>query len=279
MVSKSFKKYLLEMPVANMHHLGDWEKNHSFRDRDRKILKHPKHAEIVKKKFENSNADFNLFFVNSAKANKHTEVGEVDIQFVKNELGDDVYQAVEKSRTSDEDAINIIFTNNKGAQRVSMTPWIIAHRLGHALARERGSRDAYVYKQASDFLIQAMGEILEYYGKQDFPDNERRIFTDRKSQLAMKAFFTKICTFKSARENKIRDWFEVLNELIAQYITTGKIKFNEPPRAFGSRYSGYYYARKEELEDLDQRVDMLSRDMEMMIDDILSSSAGKIFVM
>lgn len=164
MTKLSYKQFLIETPIGDYKLFGNWDKNSSFRhSRDRMLIQHPKSIERMKKKFSNSNTDFNLFFVNSPKANRLTEVGEVDLKFV--------------------------------------------------------------------------------------------------------------------RDKNIRNWFEILNELIAQYLTTGKIKFNKPPKSFGGRAIGNFHIYDDKYQDLIQHVDMLSRDMEYMIDDVLSSSLGKIFIM
>lgn len=157
-----------------------------------------------------------------------------------------------------------------------MTAWVMAHRLGHALARESGIRSSFNrYRQASNFLISNFSNIMELYNKFGLSDNERSISANRLDQLTMLHFFQRVCTFKSARDNNIRDWFEVLNELIAQYLTTGKIKFNNAPQCFGTRIK--YCTTK--IVEVNQALDTLSRDMQFMIDNILSSVQNSILVM
>ena len=293
--TKSFKEYLSETPIGDYKTFGDWSKNSSFRDkRDRALIQHPTSIARMKKKFDNSNVNFNLFFVNSKEANRHTEVGVVDIEVVRRELGDEVADAVENAKDRD-DSINMIFTNNKGSERKPFTAWMAAHRMGHAFARKQGMTSQYSsYKNASNHLISNISSIMQDYGIQDFPDNEDKILRGtsgysynrndvnkvRHNQRAMIHFFHKVATFKSARDENLRDWFEVLNELIAQYLTTGRIKFNPAPQTFGKRGFGkgqIYHLR--DKESADSQIDTLSRDMELMIDDILSSLLGSILIM
>jgi hypothetical protein len=183
-----------------------------------------------------------------------------------------------------DDAITVIFTNNKGDERAPMTPWIMAHRLAHALRRKGGSANMQgIYMDAERHLISQVKEVMSYYGKKSFVPDKDLETNQRRDQLAMIYLFNHIATFKSARDKKIRDWFEVLNELIAQYIISGgNITFNPPPRCFagGSRASRQNFcAKSEEMDDLTAHVEMLGRDMNYMIDQIFSSAIGNIYVM
>lgn len=277
----SFKKFLQEAPLHDYQTFGNWDKNSSFRDpRDRKIIQHPKAIERVRKKFGNTNYDFDFYFVNSPKANKHTEVGFVNLDWVQKNLDADVYNAVAKDS---DDHIKVIFTNNKGSERVPMTAWMMAHRIGHALARKDGMRGNQQYQYASDHLIQQFNGIMEAYGEQSTRQGERGLYGNRTSQRLMIHFFQEVCTFKSAREHNLRDWFEVLNELIAQYLTTGKIKFKPAPRCFGGGSGANKIRRciknQEDLEDVNDNLEMMGRDMGTLIDDILSSVVNGILVM
>lgn len=279
----TFKEFLMETPIDDYKTFGDFSKGSSFRDkRDRFLIQNPRTIENVKKKFANTDHVFNFYFVNSAKANNHTEVGVVTADWVREKLGEDIYKEV--AAKYDQDSINVIFTNNKGSERKNLTGWMMAHRLGHAMARKGEMRDrGGQYEQASDCLISNLSNIMSYYGQNNFPDNDRSYHNglgsrdNRKYQLTMIHFFQKVCTFRSARENSLRDWFEVLNELIAQYLKTGKIKFNKAPQSFGGKDK--YYTKPENLTEIDEMLETLSRDMTYVIDGILSSVTNRILVM
>lgn len=290
--TKSFKEYLSETPIGDYKTFGDFSKRQSFHNkRDRMLIQHPTSIARMKKKFDNSHVDFNLFFVNTKEAKNHTELGQVTLDYVRKNLGDEVADAVDNA-TDKEDSINVIFTNNSGDERKPFTAWMAAHRLGHAFDRKNGSSEKYSqYKSASNHLISNISSIMQDYGVKDFPNNDDKMsYTQsydrnnsdklRHNQRAMIHFFHKVATFKSARDENLRDWFEVLNELIAQYLTTGRIKFNPAPQTFGKQGFGkgqIYHLR--DKESADQQIDTLSRDMELMIDDILSSLMGSILIM
>lgn len=283
-----YNQRLVEAPIGDYKTIGDWSKNSSFRDkRDRMLIQHPKAIEMTRKKFGNTEYLFNFYFVNSPAANKVTEEGMVTMDFIKQNLGDEVHDAVAKNM--DNDSINIVFTNNKGSERKSMSAWIMAHRIGHVLARSNSNTDAYGYKEAHNHLLSQVATCMQFYGMEEFPERERDMFGSgygrtggrdpRRNQLAMLAFFHQVGGFRSAREGNIRDWFEVMNELIAQHLTTGKIKFRPAPATFGQRGpKGFNYSTdaKDEVDDI---LDMLARDMTYYIDNMLGSVVNRVFVM
>lgn len=213
--------------------LGNFDKNSSFRERDRRLVSHPLTKEKLGQKLGHLPFTVNTFFVNSPKARKHTEVGMVDLDWVKRELGDEVFTEVQP-HAGQKDTINIIYTNNKGAEGIVLTPWMMMHRMAHSLARYKfhmpgAGRQFKDYSDAVRNLIYSTHEILSMYGYEDFPESEDRLQRSRKDQLIMISLFSQIATFRSARTKNIRDYFEILNELFAQYMTTGDIKFNPAP--------------------------------------------------
>lgn len=274
---------LLEMPIDRYETIGDFSKNSSFKDkRDRMLITHPKSIERIKKKFDASDITFDFIFVNNANARKYTEIGKVDPDWVKNKLGEDVYNAIDFNK--DKDKITIIFTNNNGSQRMPMTAWILAHRIGHA-ARIDNFRLNVIYEGLHNSIIENVGYILEeWYNVSNFPKSSKHMYgvmtrnNIRPNQLTYRDFFYAIGTFKSAREKKLRDWFEVCNELIAQYLTTGKITFNKAPLYFGVR-GRKYYTNKDDLDDINDYLDSVARTIDYYIDMLFGSLYGSILVM
>jgi hypothetical protein len=276
------------MAVRDYKPIGDFSKRQSFHSkRDRMIINHPRAIELIKKKFGATDFEFDFYFVNTKEAKDHSEIGEVKPQWVRDNLGDDVYNEVMKN--TDDDSIKVIFTNNSADKHRPMTAWIMAHRIGHALARG-GSSASYHYKETSNHIISNLSSILEFYGIQNFPSSDNGMSgfrTDsestRKNQLTMLNFFYHIATFKSARDKNIRDWFEILNELIAQYLTTGKIKFNPPPAEFKVQTKNgratYTFKQGENMGELKQMIEGLARDIEYMIEGVLHTTHNSIFVM
>ena len=284
---RTFKQFLAEMPVTDYKTFGNFDKAHSFRHaNDRAMVTAEKAVRNIHKRLGKTDINLNLYFVNAPGAGKHSEVGEVSMGYVEKNLPKEVAQHLDANEESIRDSINIIYTNNSGAERVPLTPWMLMHRFMHAVRRKGGMNSSHgAYVEAERHLQSQVKTIMSYYGRQNF-DVERRWTGDyegaRKDQLAFKYLFQHIATFKSARDHKIRDYFEVLNELGSQYVVTNKILFNDPPRcieggSFGSKQN--FCASSEDMEELTEHVHMLARDMEFYIRDILNSAVGNIYVM
>ena len=274
----SFKQYLIqEAPIDDFKLIGDFSKAKSFRDkRDRTLLTNPRSVERIKKKFSNSDILFDFYFVNTTQARNFAEVGKVDLEWVTKNLGEDVSSQI--SDTKAKDSIAVIFTNNSGSERLPMTPWIIGHRIGHAAARTKGGRDNYYYLQVSNDIISAMKELGQFYSFNVGSTSERNIWMNRKDQLFIKNMFQAIGTFRSAREKILRDWFEGLNELIAQYLTTGKIAFNKAPSSLRVGRSTYYLKQNMQ-DDANELIEMLARDLTYSIESMFGTMIGGIYVM
>lgn len=294
MLRTTLKNFLNEAPIMDYKTIGDFSKGSSFTDkRDRTLVTNPRSVERTKKKFGATDIEFNFYFVNSKEGRKYTEVGIVDTDWVRQNLGQEVYSELSKGMDEFPDAINVIFTNNSGAQKIPLTPWIMAHRIGHALnASGRGgnrNNAAHYYGEAHNQLLQGLSDLASYYGKET-PRSASQMTLGgvdrakrRSDQLFMRAMFHHLGTFRSAREGIIRDWFEVINELIAQYLTTGKIKFNPPPKnlKYGSAANRNYsrFKSDQDYEEAVEHVEMMARDMEYVLRDLFSTVMGDVFVM
>ena len=271
-----------EMPLGKFDTVGDFDKGSSFRDKkDRKMISNPRFKDVVAKKFKNTYYTINMFFVNSKEANGHTEGGAVEIEWVRENLGDEVAGKVEPTY-QDEGEVNIIFTNNKGAQRVNMTPWIIAHRMGHAFSRrnKRGLDHQFRSYQSVVEEISRQFEMIfqEVYGIKSFKSDKDTGPKDRRDQLLMKHLAHNIATFKSARDKNMRDYFELYNELFAQYVITGKVTLKNLPTSFKAGTYAVSVQDKEAYAEL-KELGSLERTLDYYFDEMLSEAESYILVM
>ena len=137
---KNEDKYLLEelyteMALSNLQKIGKWEDKKSRHGYDKAsigILSSPEGLKKLENTFNKIGGwDFNLYFVKLPNAWKQSEMGLVDInnlpQLIKVEAGKDFPMPTDNE-------ITIIFTNNAAAEKVPLTPWTIAHRIGHSFA-------------------------------------------------------------------------------------------------------------------------------------------------
>lgn len=272
-----FKNFVLqEMPITGFNLKGQWGPNakrkYGYDNRDIGILENPKAVAKIYRSWSNSKQNFDLWFLRTSKAKNHIEIGEVDEDWLVNNLD-------EKEIKAKENTITIIFTNNKGAEKIPMTAWTIAHRIGHAIRRE-SSFENHIRKD----LDRDFEDILKYvYGI----EKKDRYF-DRNFEKCRKSLFSSVGKMKSAREGKLRNSDEFVHELVAQYIITAKIEFNDLPdlliidkrKAWGrpnysTRKVQDYIAYKE----YNQIIRANASKYEYNLDTIFESLEDRIFVM
>jgi hypothetical protein len=283
------EQYLSEAPLADYVPIGDFNKPGPFRGVDKKLVQHPTNQLKTATFFENTNYDFRLFFSNISGTGKYAERGVVPKDQIKQIFGEYADQILQNS----ENTITIVFVGNSGAEKVMLTPWIMAHRFGHAIqATSRYSMNGWsLWKEAEKHFFNAVnGMLSEYYGKSSKTQYGRRQDdSSMKNDLTPEynALFNAIGTQRSSRSNKIKRPYEFLYELFAQYLGTGKITLNELPVSLGygrkawGNPTNFLNLKSEYRNDEDAKyaTDILSRDLELLFDDVLSASVGNIFVM
>jgi hypothetical protein len=269
---------LEEMPIQQFKTVGDWSKRSSFRhDVDRRLLTTPKAVEKIHRQWEKTPYDFDLFLVNSPKVNKldFREQGEVDLDFIR----DEVKLTPEEFPDPNPNAITIIFTGNFGDERNMASGWILAHRVGHAFARGNGSTQR-MWEVYTNRLERIFVDILrDVYGIQVRINTRPFIKAD-----VLKLAAQQIGTMKSARDNNLRTWYEFAYELFAQYLLTGKIKLKalEPVLVTKIKNWGHKDTRVSDegfREDYNSNLRYFEEELENLIDNVLGTAIGSIFLM
>lgn len=291
----TFKDFIGEAPLGAYQTIGDFSKPHAFQGKtDPTLVASPKAIENVRKKFGKTPYTINMFFDNKPGARQYAETGKVDLAWVREKLGEDVAKAVEPFVGQDEN-INIVYVGNAAAQKAPMTPWIMAHRMAHALARfdfngGRSGRQFNTYglivREINFFLEDILQNVYHMRNFQNVESrgssyDEQRSQMIRQSQLRMIHLFQELCTFKSARDKNIRDYFEIYNELFAQYVIEGKVRFNKLPRVIGSSGWGRnpLYANPDDLEQYQDTVDTLENTLNYYFDQLMGEASQGILVM
>lgn len=279
----SFKQFLAEMPITQFNLLGQWgpsaKRKYGYSKQDTGILENPKAVQKIHKSWSNSKNDFDFYFLRSSKAYKHIEVGQVSPEWVKENLELDIKPNLE--------AITIIFTQNTGAEKIPMTAWAIAHRLGHAVRKVKEFEMYFSREVLKDFR-EILKNVYQINHSMEGPGlNYSSIFTAYEKDLRSLAYA--LGTMKSARERKLVNFYEFPYELMAQYIITGKIKFNPIPKslvlqtrmAWGRPNNVTTRAKlsDEELQEWNEMLDGHSQKYEYYLDAIFDGLVGKIFVM
>ena len=272
-----------EMPIQQFKRVGDWERRSSFSNAvDRKLLTSPKAVEKIHKQWEKTPFVFDMYLVNDPRVNKSEfrERGLVDMSFVRNEMK----LTPEEIPDENEDAITIIFTNNVGAERYMASGWILAHRLGHALQRGNGSA-ALAWKDLTTRLRGIFANMLnDVYGI-DVKSSAFNYGGNALKDKILKYVAQQVGTMKSARDEKLRNWYEFAYELLAQYLLTGEIKFKELPRNIVTGIRGWGHKDTRFAHDEPARVmhnaslESYAEEIKEYFEDVLRRAVGSVFVM
>jgi hypothetical protein len=129
----------------------------------------------------------------------------------------------------------VFFLGNAAEDWVRASGWMLLHRLGHAsrTTHKPEMRVNPAYSHALTLMFESLQDTFGNYGL-DFwlkhDDNiEAKVPSGRGvgSEWAKYAL-QKIMTMRSARAGKLRDMYEALYEMWAQYLNTGGVKFQVP---------------------------------------------------
>lgn len=274
---------LSEVPMADYQPLGNFDKPGPFRGPDKKLVPHPKNRIKAERFFEQTPYDFRLFFSNISGTGRYSEHGPMDPETVKIIFGEDGEEIVK----GHENAITIVYVGNKGDAKRMLTPWVMAHRFGHAIvAGSRGKKAvSNTWQEAERHFFTNINQMLQdFYSKAGRPGGELKYELSKEYN----ALFNAIGTQRSSREGQISRPYEFLYELFAQYLGKGRIELNPLPISIGygqqawGRPTRVMSVRSAELRDETERqnaTELLARDMEIMFSDVLSEAVGKIYVM
>jgi hypothetical protein len=300
-------RQLFEMPIEDFQTVGDFSGGSSFRHAtDRRLISNPAYVQRIKNAFANTPYDFRMWFVNNTESlighadkaepgegqrrEPFLEEGPVTMEWLQQKMPQTLAQ-IQQQGGLGEDAINIIFTNNSGAERRPMTAWIIAHRAGHAILRTVNAKNYTFSGNLYASLEKMIGRLFEMY-KTTIP-----YYKDQRSHTAyswnapqnrnldaaiVRRLLASLGTFKSARENNLRTAREFIFECFAQYLIQGGVVLNAPqPRII----TGYAWGRPQQSwGQVDQNaaasvVQQMADQMNQAFEEVLSMSAGQIFVM
>ena len=279
---ENFETYF-EMALTDFKKIGKWQgaNRHGYDKASVGILNSDAGVRKIQDTFNKVNlADFNLYFVKQPNAWKHEQIGETTPEFVKNafnlEVGKDIKQP-------DDGEITVIFTNNAAAERTPLTPWTIAHRIGHAfLSQKQINRPSSI-----DDHINNINRTLKYILDDCYQyTNTSKLSLYNDNYYILRDFIENIGTFRSARLKKLPRPFEFFYECFAQWLlSNGNLKFNDFPKvlktsnrkAWGKDTGRDYILVDEDLAD-NYKSD-LTYAFENAFQDIINSNLDKIFIM
>ena len=130
----------------------------------------------------------------------------------------------------------VFFLGNAAEQWVRSSGWMLLHRLGHA-SRTTHKPEMMVnpaYSQAVTLMFENLQNTFGNFGvdfwlKHDENINARVPSGQRNLSREWALYaLQKIMTMRSARSGKLRDAYEAIYEMWAQYLNTGGVKFRVP---------------------------------------------------
>lgn len=273
-----------EMALKTYKTMGDFSKPGPFTGADKKLVPHPKNIEKATRFFEQTPFDFRLFFSHLKGTGKYSEHGPMSPDQIRQVFGQDSEEIINGS----EDAITVVYVGNKGDSKVMLTPWMMAHRFGHAINAGARNKNWTAWGEAEKYFFQTVNALLEeHYGKAYRGANTYRTEIKWDMTPEYNALFNAMGTQRSSTTGQIRRPYEFLYELFAQYLGTGKVTLNPLPTnlTYGRKVFGNptkYMNIKPEYRDEGERkqaAESLAYTMELLFNDVLSDSVGKIFVM
>jgi hypothetical protein len=280
-------EFITEVPLTHYEPIGDFSQpgKGGFRHEvDRKLATHPTNIKKIHTFLEQTPFDFRVYALNKPGASKFAEYGEMTYDVFELNFSEDI---AAKVFADSDDAITIVYVGNSGAERVMFTPWIMAHRFGHAIqAGGRTSRaQNYAWKEAEQHFFRSINGILEeYYNK---PSAERFGVTPQNMKYDLtreyNALFNTIGTMRSARTNQIKRPYEFFYECFAQYLKTGEVTFNPLPRYidYGRKAWGRSTntMRGKNTDQGNEELQILANDLTYLFNDVLSNAQGNVYVM
>lgn len=273
---------ITEAPLAHYEPIGDFGRAHSFRSEvDRKLVTHPVNIKKIHTFLENSRFDFRVFVLNQRGASRYTETGVMNYDLFYDAFGKQVANAVFGSGAGTDDAITIVYVGNSGAERVMFTPWVMAHRFGHAIqATVRRGGHAEAWQSVERYFFTGVNRLLTDYYRQQM--SLRGI--DFNKTAVYNAFFNSIGTMRSARTNQIKRPYEFLYECFAQYLQSGEVKFNPLPTnvPYGKKAWGHPTQRLygQNIDDsVNEELEYFAQGLVEHFEEVLMDCQGKVFVM
>jgi len=279
-----------EMAMKSYTPLGDFSAPGPFKDPDYKLVVHPTHIKKVESFFKNTNQDFRFFVSNLPKLRKYRESGEATAEELEKIFGPKISQQILQG--SDE-AITVVFMGNYGLNRVMMTPWTMAHRIGHAIAASDGygtntQRSIPEWPRLRDEFRKSTEKILStYYGVYSsiMPYGRYSYIEDAK-----RALYYGLGTTKSSRERNLNTSTEFIYEQLALFILKGTVVLNPLPvsvgygRVVGWKNKSYekYLNIKSEFRDepaRQQASQKLAHELNGLLNDFLWAAVGRVFIM
>lgn len=241
-------KEIMEAPIADFGTYGSMDTEGSFRPNDLKAMTNPKWQAKLHRMFQNTKHPINLYLVNMP--NDKTSLGLMghpnthsssyrDLSGIDGWSGFKSPAEIEKMighplPPNTWEAITVALVENEGDGRMALTPWMVAHRVVHAMAVTH-KQDDPVGREINTLIAEMIKEwrhmVMKVHdlarGTDDYDDISQKEKANGFKIGMYQAVAELICKFKSAEHGFTND-AEMLVEMFTQYIIHGKLTFKRP---------------------------------------------------
>ena len=138
-----------------------------------------------------------------------------------------------------QNCINVVLVQNYGAERVKLSPWIVAHRICHAMINSQTAYPRKLYTPYMEFdefvrcmrgAMSIFGSVANYMWDKEYKaykaSGVEGPFISTWKRPTEKEQFAMLSNFASARNGKIERLGEYYVELATYWLLTGKLDFN-----------------------------------------------------
>ncbi len=252
---------LFESPIADMGSYGELSDGpfQHYEPSDHKLQTSPKGVEKIINAFAKTRHLFNLYVVfPTVRDNLRGKTSAIASNLTKDEVN-----TILGRETDTEGKITCVYFNNvRGQNHRPLNAWTMAHRIGHAIQVGFNDNKRNLYYEE---IHHAIARVLSAVHDDDIkarPGFFGVDFTGRSWDMRHRWLDTamKLMTMKSARDGTLNNVnLEMFCELMAQYLISGRIRFN----------------RIEDHEDVcAQAEEDINREMNLLLDSLVGEIIG-----
>jgi hypothetical protein len=269
-----------EAPLADFGTFGDLDKEGSMRSDDLRAIKSEKWLTKVKSQFANFPHPLNVYLYNGEGGEVwigNNKVNARELEHLNKYSGlqtlDTVRGLIGKTPPDAENSITAILIENEGDGRIPLTPWILAHRIGHAIvdAGMGATKDHDIqmnYLNADEIFREILRSTKSRLSAVDEFENHFLDISDRSSEDA-KRVAVLIGTMRSARTGNYTNGGEFFIELMAQVMTQGRVIFRMPPTPSDPQYG----------VKVGERLQRQAEDLTAAINALFAACVGKVVLL
>ena len=273
------RNFLTEMPIVGWNYAPDMDEREAemkskfrgysqeqlhYSPADKRAIANP---QKIMKAFSRVPYRFNIYFwqMSNPDYDPYLQKGESSLEWLAE-------HRIDFSPFYQSDSINIVITNNLSDEhKFSFTsPWIFAHRVGHALSGKSFDL-SLIFEQFCERILP-----LAYDGYWPSEDGYGYYMRKEYKEIYTLVFGHHLGTMSSAKNGNLVNGSEWAMETFAQYLITGGVRLNPLPDQISDDEKLTHDPRK--LVKIDHLMKEFPKTIMRKFDRILNRSVGKIFV-